>query len=80
MRTRIQKFGNDLALCIPPDFALEAQLKQDSLVEVSVIDKRLVIQPVNESVPTLEELLSAVTEQNIHQEVDFGAATGKEAW
>jgi len=37
MKTRIQKWGNSLALRIPKSFADEAGLEQDSSVEMSLI-------------------------------------------
>lgn len=79
MRTRIQKWGNSLALRIPKSFAAEAHLQQDSQVEVSLVDGRLVVSPV-EPAFTLEHLLAGVTEQNLHREVDTGPATGNEVW
>lgn len=30
--------------------------------------------------PSLEELLAGITEENIHHEIDFGPAVGKEVW
>jgi len=30
--------------------------------------------------PSLEELLAGITEENIHREIDFGPAVGKEVW
>lgn len=36
MQTRIQKRGNGLARRIPKSYAAEAQLGQDSLVEISL--------------------------------------------
>ncbi len=80
MRTRIQKWGNSLALRIPKSFAAEAHLAQDSVVEVSLISGKLVVAPVAESVLTLEQLLAGVTEENLHREVDTGPATGNEVW
>lgn len=79
MRSRIQKWGNSLALRIPKSFAAEAHLKQDSQVEVSLVDGRIVVFSV-ESVLTLEHLLAGITEQNRHCEVDVEPATGNEAW
>ena len=80
MRTRIQKWGNSLALRIPKALAAEVHIEQDSLVEVSLVEGKLILEPVAEPAWTLEELLSKVTDQNLHGEVDTGPATGKEAW
>ena len=80
MRTRIQKWGNSLALRIPKSFADEAGIQRETPVEVSLADGRLVITPVTESKLTLEQLLAKVTEENLHHEVDTGPATGNEMW
>ena len=80
MRARIQQWGDSLALPIPEALAAEAQLKPDSLVEVSLVDGKLVVLPVAESALTLERLLAGITEENLHREVDTGPAVGNEVW
>jgi antitoxin MazE len=80
MRTRVQKWGNSLALRIPKSFAVEAGLQEHAPVELSLVDGRLVVQPVAPRPPTLEELLRGVTEQNVHGEWDTGPAVGREVW
>ena len=80
MRTRIQRWGNSLALRIPKVFAAEARLEQDTIVEVRLIDGKLLIVPIIEPTMTLEQLLAGVTEENLHREVDSGPAIGNEAW
>lgn len=80
MRTRIQRWGNSLALRLPKAFAAEAHLEQNTLVEVTLVDGKLLILPVTEPAMTLEQLLAGVTEENRHREVDWGPAIGKEAW
>src|SRR5689334_20999073 len=37
MKTRVQKWGNSLALRIPKSFAAEAGLREDTSVELSVV-------------------------------------------
>ncbi len=80
MITRIQKWGNSLALRIPKSFAAEIGLSNDSSVQISVVDGKLVITPVAKRKLTLEQLLAQVTEHNLHHEVDTGTAMGREAW
>jgi len=80
MKTRIQKWGNSLALRIPKSFAEEAGLEQDSSVEMSLKDGRLVIAPDAKSRLTLRRLLAQVTRDNRHSEVDTGPAVGNEVW
>jgi antitoxin MazE len=80
MKTRVQKWGNSLALRIPKSFADEVGLRKESSVEVSLIDGKLVITPVIKPKLTLEQLLAKVTEENLHREIDTGLATGNETW
>ena len=80
MLTKIQKWGNSLALRIPKAFALDAQLENDSVVEVSLVDGQIVIKPVIAPHWTLDRLLEGVNSENIHQETDTGNAIGNEIW
>ena len=80
MKTRVQKWGNSLALRIPKSFAEEVGLEKESSVEVSLDDGRLVITPLTKQKLSLEQLLAKVTEDNLHHEVDTGPAVGNEAW
>ncbi len=80
MKARIQKWGNSLALRIPKAFAAETNIKQNSLVEISLVDGKLVVSHASEAAYTLEALLAGVTEENLHSEIDFGSPVGVEIW
>jgi antitoxin MazE len=80
MKTRVQKWGNSLALRIPKSFADEVGLKKEVSVEVSLDDGKLIITPLIEPKLDLDRLLAQVTEKNLHHEVDAGPAMGNEAW
>jgi antitoxin MazE len=80
MLTKIQKWGNSLALRIPRAFALDANLENDSTVEISFVDGKIVIKPVSAPQWTLEELLAGISQENIHHEVDSGEPVGNEVW
>ena len=80
MKTRVQKWGNSLALRIPKSFAVEARLGEDTPVELSLVEGKLVIQPLARESLSLDELLRGVTEQNLHGEWDTGPAVGREVW
>ncbi|GIL12666.1 MAG: multidrug transporter MatE [Chloroflexota bacterium] len=79
MQTRIQKWGNSLALRIPKAFAAEVGLQPDTVVEISVIGGQIVIAPAA-PVYDLDDLLAAVTPDNRHGETDTGAPVGNEVW
>jgi antitoxin MazE len=79
MLTKIQRWGNSLALRIPKEFALDAQLESNSFVEISLVDGQIIMPIVAQSW-TLEELLTGINKSNIHYKVDSGSAIGNEAW
>ena len=80
MLAKVQKWGNSLALRIPKAFAVDAQLENDSLVEISVVEGQIIVKPLVKPNWTLEELLAGVKKENIHREVETGLATGNEIW
>ena len=80
MLTKVQKWGNSLALRIPKAFALDAQLENDSVVEILLVAVQIVIKPIVAPTWTLEQLLSGINNDNIHRETDTGNAVGNEAW
>ena len=80
MLTKVQKWGNSLALRIPKAFALHAHLKNDSFVEISMIEGQIIVTPVVAQTWTLEELLAGIKKNNLHHEIDTGSAVGNEVW
>ena len=77
---QVAKWGNSLALRIPKSFALNANLRQNELVDLSIEKDRIVITPIAEKEYSLDELLDGVNECNLHGEFDTGAPAGKEIW
>ena len=80
MKSRVQKWGNSLALRIPKSFAAEVGLCEDLAVDLSVTEGKLVVQPHSEEPLSLDDLLRGVTKENLHHEWDTGSAVGKEIW
>jgi len=80
MKTRVQKWGNSLALRIPKSFAAEVGLDSNSSVEMSLKDGKLVVVPSEKPKFTLRQLLAQVTDENLHHEVDTGSPVGGEVW
>ena len=79
MKTHIQKWGNSLALRIPKSFAVEARLRQDEPVDLSLVEGKLVVTPVERAIQ-LDDLLASIAPENLHGEVDSGPAMGREVW
>jgi len=80
MKTKVQKWGNSLALRIPKSFAAEVGIENDSPVEVSLISGKLVVAPAAKPKLSLKKLLAQITKNNLHSEIDTGPAVGSEAW
>ena len=78
MKTKVQKWGNSLAVRIPRSFASETSLEPDTEVELSLVKGKLVITPMAKPSHSLEQLLTGVTEQNVHAEVETGISVGNE--
>lgn len=80
MITKIQKWGNSLALRIPKAFADSVGLGNGTEVELFMEDEKLVIVRSLASHSDLEDLLNRVTPENVHEEIDFREPVGREAW
>ncbi len=78
MQTKVQKWGNSLAVRIPKAYAEQLGLTVGGEVRIIMEADRLVIKAVRQV--TLEELLADVTPDNVHTEMDWGASVGNEGW
>jgi antitoxin MazE len=80
MRTKIQRWGHSLAVRIPKPFAVEAKLDDQTEVDLTVANGKIIVAPVRKPIQHLKILLSRVNKRNLHAEVDTGPAVGKETW
>ncbi|MET0059649.1 MULTISPECIES: AbrB/MazE/SpoVT family DNA-binding domain-containing protein [Dehalococcoides] len=78
MRTRFQKWGNGRALRIPKALANQAGIQNGTLVEVSILDRKLIIAPTIGTRLTLRHLLTKVNNEHLHHEFDAGSPIGRE--
>ena len=78
MEAKIQKWGNSLGIRIPINVIRGLSLRNGSVVDIVEEPDQLIIRPVKK--PALDDLLDAISEQNLHSEIDFGKAVGNEVW
>lgn len=78
MQVLVKKWGNSASVRIPAAVMEAAKLSLDQPVDIREEAGRVIIEPIAEPVFDLTDLLAAVTDENIHDEVDFGPAVGKE--
>jgi antitoxin MazE len=80
MQTKIQKWGNSLAVRIPKAFVREAHVEYGTPVDLSVDNGKIVIDPHVQPEYRLEDLLKGISKKNIHAEMETGDAVGREVW
>ena len=78
MTTKVQKWGNSLAVRIPSSIAESLSLQQGSGIELTVENHVLTIKPTKTK-PSLEELLAKINPENRHEEIKFGTVEGNES-
>ncbi len=80
MKTKVQKWGNSLAVRIPSAYAKEVDLHSEDRVDITVSDGKIVVAPATLKKYDLKELLAGITNNNLHGEVDTGKPQGREIW
>ena len=78
MKTQVKQWGNSAVVRIPKPLLKGVGLEVDSPIEINVVDGQLVIDPVKEHEYSLDALLSGITPENLHAEVDTGKPVGRE--
>ena len=80
MKTKVARWGNSLALRIPSRLASSHHLIEGSDVEIVEDAGELRQRPIQSKNLRLGDLLSEITEENLHGEFDVGLIEGKESW
>ena len=78
MKSSIKRCGNSASVRIPAAILQAAHLDLDDPVNVREEAGRIIIEPLQSKKFDLATLLKGITQKNLHDEADFGAATGKE--
>lgn len=79
MKVIAKMWGNSLAVRIPKSVIEESKISVNQPVDVKAQGQNIIITPMkNEFEYSLDELLSGITEDNLHDEIDFDGPVGKE--
>lgn len=77
----VKRWGNSPAIRIPATLMQALNLNIDDEIKLDLVDGKLIIEPVKQEVGySLEVLLDGVTEENLHDPVEWGEPVGKEIW
>jgi antitoxin MazE len=79
MKTKVQKWGNSLAIRIPKAVSKETSITDGTAVDISVNEGGIVVSHAKKGF-LLKELLEKVTDENIHREISSGSPVGGEVW
>lgn len=81
MQTQIERWGDNLVVRIPESILASTGFVESSAVDVECVRRgQIIIRSTAPSCLTLDELINGITDQNLHREVDVGAAVGAEVW
>lgn len=81
METLIERWGNSLVVRLPEAIVQSTGFAESSPVDVECVRRgQLMIRAAVPDLPTLDELINGITDQNLHGELDTGASVGAEAW
>lgn len=80
MTLTIRKWGNSLAVRIPSPYADELHWNENTEIESSVSDGKLILEAVRERVYQLDDLLAGISNDNRHPETNTGPSIGGESW
>ncbi len=77
MQSYVSKWGNSLGIRIPKALATEVGLTEGAQVELKVKEDCIVIYRKKYE---LKSLLSKITDDNLHEEIQIGSPVGNEQW
>ena len=80
MKTKVESWGNSLAVRLPRPLAEDAGVRRGTTVDLRVEANRIVMRPVRRKNYRLAQLLSRVKPSNLHGEIDAGPQVGRETW
>ena len=76
-KLHVAKLGEELVVRIPKLVAERLGIHEGSAVEIVPSGSRVVIR---REIPSLDDLLARITEDNLHAEQDAGPPQGNERW
>lgn len=78
MEVTIRQWGDGVGVRIPAGILAELNLTSERRVDIRAEAGKIIIEPILDNQETLDKLLSQITQNNLHDEIDFGQPVGKE--
>ncbi|MEJ5244984.1 MAG: AbrB/MazE/SpoVT family DNA-binding domain-containing protein [Bacteroidota bacterium] len=80
MELQVRKWGNSLGIRIPQSIANQINIQDGSRINLVLKKNKIELIPVDTDVFELDNLISLISEENLHQEAETGDKQGKEIW
>lgn len=80
METKVKKWGNSLEVCIPKSLSTQAGITEGSIVEMNIEGDKITIAPKHKNEYSIDELISMISEDNVHYEIKTDGPVGNEIW
>jgi antitoxin MazE len=87
METKVQKWGNTLAVRIPKAFAQSAGLQEGGAIAMELVGQQVVLTPlrpvvisdrIRQYMVPLSELMAGMGPENMHPATEWGPPVGRE--
>ncbi len=79
MQAQLMKWGNSIAVRIPKRALEQAQLSEGDSLDLSIEGPGTIALRAIPKKTTLQQMVSAITPENLHTETDWGASVGNES-
>ena len=80
MEAKVKKWGKSLGVRLPKALSSKAGITEGTDIELEIEGDKITIVPRPKKDYTLDELLSMVSEENIHYEIQTNGPLGNEIW
>ena len=80
MEAKVKKWGKSLGVRLPKALSTKAGITEGTDIELQIEGDKITIVPRPKKDYTLDELLSMVSEENIHYEIQTNGPLGNEIW
>lgn len=80
MTTKVQKWGNSLAVRLPKELAERFGLKEGESVRIEENFPKIIIKRAPRKKVNLKEIVLRIKQENRHEKVEWGKFAGKEIW
>ncbi len=80
MELHVIKWGDSLGIRIPQSIANQINIQDGSRINLVIKKNKIELIPVDTDVIELDNLISLISEENLHDEAETGYKQGKEKW